>query len=103
MQCDGSEVANCTTSNAANKCLCDGCSQGYQPSGDKKSCTLCESVSNCATMNADICQGCDTCAAGYSRSADGKACSQASLGKDGTQMGLGRELVLAPLMLGIRA
>lgn len=89
MQCDGSEVANCTTSNAANKCLCDGCSQGYQPSGDKKSCTLCESVSNCATMNADICQGCDTCAAGYSRSADGKACSQASLGKDGTQMGLG--------------
>ena len=78
-------MANCTTPNAANKCLCDACKPDYQLSGDLKSCTLCKDVSNCATMNANSCQGCDTCASGYLRSADGKTCSQASWGQDGTR------------------
>ena len=78
LQCTGGEVANCTTPNAANMCLCDTCSQGYKLSGDQKYCSLCEGVSNCAAMNADSCKGCDTCSAGYSISTDGLVCSQAS-------------------------
>ena len=77
MQCDGSEVANCATSLAAHKCLCDTCGQDYQLSGDKKSCSLCPDVSNCGTMKADSCQGCDTCLAGHERSADNMTCTQA--------------------------
>ena len=80
VQCDGSEVANCKTPNAANKCLCDVCQPDYQPSANKTSCSLCPDISNCGTggMNADSCLGCDTCAPGYSRATDGMACSQAS-------------------------
>ena len=83
LQCDGSEVTNCATANADNKCLCDACKEDYFLSEDKKSCGLCADVTNCDTMNADSCKGCDACKPGYALSGDKKSCTQASQAGDG--------------------
>ncbi|PRW05689.1 zinc finger lsd1 subclass family, partial [Chlorella sorokiniana] len=64
--CGDTEVTNCATYTAADKCLCESCAEDYYLSGDSKACSLCPdcAVENCATYDANTCT-CTACAANF--------------------------------------